>query len=258
MQRRDDLDEVGAGPLSRGAAVVLWVLVISALTALTGGLLLVLVPFLRADAANVWLAALLAVPVGPALAAAMFAWRRFLEERDLAPARHFWRGYRLNALDVLRWWVPTLAGLAVIAFSLAHLDASGVPGGYGVVLVVIAVAVLIWAVVVLALSSHLSLRTRDVARLATYYLAARPLVTLGVLSLVVLAVGIVLFTSDWVLVLLAGPLAFAVVTTTEPVVRDATARFTAAGVDPSAAAPVDPSSGPSREPRPSGDPNPST
>ena len=226
MQRRDDLDEVGAGPLSRGAAVILWVLVISALTALTGGLLLVLVPFLRADAANAWLAALLAVPVGPALAAAMFAWRRFLEERDLAPARHFWRGYRLNALDVLRWWVPTLAALAVIAFSLAHLDASGVPSGYGIVLVVVAVGLALWAVTALALSSHLSLRTRDLARLATYYLAAKPLVTLGVLSLVVLAVGIVLFTSDWVLVLLAGPLAFAVVTTTEPVVSDATARFT--------------------------------
>ncbi|MBO0899286.1 DUF624 domain-containing protein [Cellulomonas sp. zg-ZUI22] len=240
MSRRDDLDEVGAGPLSRGAAVVMWVLVISALTVVVGGLPLVLVPFLTGDPSNVWAVALLLVPMGPALAAAMFAWRRFIEERDLAPARHFWRGYRLNALDVLRWWVPVLAALAVIAFSLAHLDTAGVPAGYGIVLVVLSVALLMWAVTALALSSHLSLRTRDVARLSTYYLAAKPLVTLGVLSLVVLAVGIVLFTSDWVLVMLAGPLAFAVVTTTEPVVRDAVARFTAdpsADPEPSAAAP---------------------
>lgn len=235
MQRRDDLDEVGAGPLSRGAAVVLWVLVVSGLVILTGGLPLALVPFLTGDAANVWLAALLAVPMGPALAAAMFTWRRFIHERDLSPGRHFWRGYRLNLLDVLRWWVPTLAVLAVIGFSVANLDAAGVPGGYGIALVVVAVAVAMWGVMALALSSHLSLRTRDLARLSAYYLAARPLVTLGVLSLLVLAVGIVLFTSDWVLVMLAGLLAFAVVTTTEPVVRDATARFTA---DPSAAGPA--------------------
>lgn len=226
-RRRDDLDEVGAGPLSRGASVVLWVLVVSGLVVLAGGLPLALVPFLAGDAANVWVVALLLVPMGPALAAAMFAWRRFLADRDLQAAAHFWRGYRVNALDVLRWWVPTLLVLAVIGFSLAHLDAAGVPGGYGVALVVVAVAIALWAVVALALSSHLSLRTRDVARLATYYLAAKPLVTLGVLSLLVLCVGIVVLTSDWVLVLLAGLLALAVVTTTEPVVRDATARFTA-------------------------------
>lgn len=226
-QRSDPLDEVGSGPLSRGAAVVLWVLTISVLVALTGGLPLALVPFLAADAANVWIVALLALPLGPALAAAMFAWRRFLAERDLHPGRHFWRGYRVNAVDVLRWWVPFVAVQAVIGFSLANREAAGIPGAYGVALVVLAVATLLWAVVALALSSHLSLRTRDLARLTSYYLAARPLVTLGVLSLLVLCVGVVLYTSDWVLVLLAGLLALAVTTTTEPVVRDATARFTA-------------------------------
>ncbi|MBO3088112.1 glycosyl transferase [Cellulomonas dongxiuzhuiae] len=237
MARPGDLDEVGDGPLSRGAAVVLWVLVVCGLVVLTGGVPLLLVPFLRDDAANVWIAALLALPMGPALAAGMFAWRRFVVERDLSPARHFWRGYRLNALDVLRLWVPTVVALAVIGFSLAHLDAAGVPAGYGIALVVIAVAVLLWAVVALALSSHLSLRTRDVARLSAYYLAAKPLVTLGVLSLLVLGFGIVLFTSDWVLVIVSGLLAFAVMTTTEPVVKDATARFTADPAD--AAGPSD-------------------
>lgn len=226
-QRPDPLDEVGAGPLSRGAAVVLWVLTISGLVVLTGGVPLFAVPFLTGDAANVWLVALAFVPLGPALAAGVFAWRRFLQERDLKPAGHFWRGYRLNALDVLRWWVPLLAVLGVIGFTLANLEAADVPGGYGVALVVIAAALGLWAVVALALTSHLSLRTRDVARLSAYYLAAKPLVTLGAFSLLVLCTGIVLFTSDWVLVLLLGPLALALTTTTDPVVRDATTRFTA-------------------------------
>lgn len=233
--RPGDHDEIGDGPLSRGAVVVMWVLVVCGLVVLTGGVPLLLVPFLRDDPANLWIAALLALPMGPALAAGLFAWRRFVTERDLSPARHFWRGYRLNALDVLRWWVPTVVALVVIGLSLAYLDAAGVPSGYGVVLVVIAVALLLWAVIALALSSHLSLRTRDVARLAAYYLAAKPLVTLGVLSLLVLCFGIVLFLSDWVLVIASGLIAFAVMTTTEPVVRDATARFTAPPPDPATA-----------------------
>ncbi|UZN02699.1 glycosyl transferase [Cellulomonas sp. S1-8] len=229
--RPDDLDELGSGPLSRGAAVVLWFFVVCGLTVLTGGLPLVLVPFLSDDAGNLWIVALLALPMGPALAAAMFAWRRYSAEPDLRPATHFWRGYRLNALDVLRWWTPLVLALAVIGFSLAHLGAAGVPSGYGIVLVVIAVALMLWAVIALALSSRLSLRTRDVARLSAYYLAAKPLVTLGALSLLVLGAGIVFVISDWALVMASGLIAFAVVTTTEPVVRDATARFTAPPTD---------------------------
>ncbi len=219
-------DEIGAGPLSRGASVVWWVLVVSALTLLTGGLPLSVVPLLAADASNAPLVALAFVPLGPALAAAVFAWRRFLADRDLSPGRHFWRGYRLNALDVLRWWVPTLAALAVVGLGSGALGVGGVPAGYGVVLLVVAAALVLWAANALVLSATLSLRTRDVARLAAYYLAARPLVTLGTVSLLVLSAGVVALTSDWVLVALLGPLALALTRNAAPVLRDATARFT--------------------------------
>ncbi|MFC8191220.1 glycosyl transferase [Cellulomonas sp. NPDC057328] len=219
-------DEIGAGPLSRGAAVVWWVLTVSGLTVLTGGLPLAVVPLLLSDPSNAPLVALAAVPLAPALAAAVFAWRRFLGDRDLGPGRHFWRGYRLNALDVLRWWVPTVAVLALVGFTAGNLGQARVPAGYGVVLAVVAVALLLWAANALVLSATLSLRTRDVARLAAYYLAARPLVTLGTLSLLVLCVGVVVLTSDWVLVALLGPLALAVTRNAAPVLRDATARFT--------------------------------
>ncbi|QGQ20839.1 DUF624 domain-containing protein [Cellulomonas sp. JZ18] len=219
-------DEIGAGPLSRAASVVWWVLVVSALVVLTGGLPLAVVALLAWDASNAPLVALAFVPLAPSLAAAVFAWRRFLADRDLGPGRHFWRGYRLNVLDVLRWWVPTLLVLAVIGFSLGNLGAAGVPGAYGVVLLVVAAAVLLWAANALVLSATLNLRTRDLARLAAYYLAARPLVTLGTLSLLVLAGGVVLLTSDWVLVALLGLLALALTRNADPVLRDATARFT--------------------------------
>jgi hypothetical protein len=225
--RADPADEVGSGILSRVASVVYWFAVVEALVVSTTAPALVLVVFLAGGPGNAPLIGLCFVPVAPALSAAVFAWRVFLGDRDLAPARHFWRGYRLNAVDTLRWWAPTVAVLTVIGFTLGNLGVAGVPQGYGLVLVVVAVVILLWASNALALSSTLALRTRDIARLAAYYLAARPATTLGSLSLLVTAGGIVVLAYDWALVALAAPLTLLLLRNAEPVLRDATERFTA-------------------------------
>ncbi|GAB3892346.1 DUF624 domain-containing protein [Kibdelosporangium lantanae] len=219
-------DEIGSGILSRVTSVVYWFLVVEGLTVLTTAPALAPVVFLAGGPGNAPLIGLCFLPVAPALSAAVFAWRVFLDDRDLAPARHFWRGYRLNVLDVLRWWTPTVAVLTVIGFTLGNLGLAGVPQGYGLVLVVIAVVILLWASNALALSSALALRTRDIARLAAYYLAARPATTLGSLSLLVTSGGIVVLASDWVVVALAAPLTLLLRRNAEPVLRDATERFT--------------------------------
>ncbi|MGM1065235.1 glycosyl transferase [Saccharothrix sp. Mg75] len=226
MDERDPAAEIGPGVLSRAAAVVYWFLVVEVLLVLTTGPGLVLVLLLAGDAGNAPLIALCFAPVAPALSAALFAWRVFLTDRDLSPARHFRRGYRLNWLDVLRWWLPALVVLAVIGSTLANLGAAGVPAWYGAVLLVVAVGVLVWSSNALVLSSALSLRARDTARLASYYLGARPLAALGSLSLLIAAGGVVVLASDWVLVLLASPFSLALLRNAEPVLRDATERFT--------------------------------
>lgn len=223
----DPAAEIGDGVLARASAVVYWVLAIEVLVLLTTAPALAAVLFLAGGEGNAPLIGLCFAPVGPALSAAVFAWRVFLNDRDLAPARHFWRGYRLNWLDVLRWWLPALAVLTLIGFTLANLGAAGVPTGYGPVLLLIALGVLLWSAQALVLSSTLSLRTRDLVRLTGYYLGARPLAALGALSLLVVAGGIVVLASDWVLLLLASPLTFALLRNADAVLRDATERFTA-------------------------------
>jgi hypothetical protein len=216
--------EVGRGPLSRWSAAVYWALVVEVLVVLTSLPGFVLLLLLDRSAGNVPLVALAAVPFGPSLAGAVFAWRLYLRtppvDRDLAPARHYWRGYRQNWRDVLLWWVPALVVLAVLGVNVTA------GGAFGTVSLVLVVALLVWAGNALVLSSLFAFRTRDVARLAAYYLAAKPVAALGVLSLLVVAVAVAVLATDWLLVLLASVLVAMLVRNAGPVVADATERFT--------------------------------
>lgn len=225
MATRPD-DELGTGALSRWSAVVYWFLAIEGMLLLTSAPGLVLLTLLDRDVSNAPLVALACVPFGPSVAAALFAWRVFARDRDLSPARHFWRGYRLDVLDVLRWWVPTLAVLAIIAVNLTHLGALGLPPVLGVALAVVALLVVLWSGHALVLSALFSFRTRDVARLGAYFVAGKPLVALGFVSVLVLT-GTLAYASDWLLVLLAAPLTYLYARTAAPMVAAAEAQFTA-------------------------------
>ncbi|GAA2690384.1 MULTISPECIES: glycosyl transferase [Actinosynnema] len=225
--RRDPAAEIGPGFLSRASAAVHWFVVLELLLVLTCAPALLPLLFLADGPGNALLVGLCFAPVGPALSAAVFAWRRFLTDPDLSPARHFLRGYRVNAVDVLRWWLPALAVLSLVGFTLSTVDMAGVPGWYALLLVLVAAGVLVWSAQALALSSVLALRTRDLVRLASYYLFARPSTAVGALALLVVVLGATYFGSDWVPVLLASPLALALLRTADPALRDATERFTA-------------------------------
>src|SRR3954454_3559646 len=130
--------QFGGGPLARVASLAHTALVVELLflvTSLPGLAVLVL---LHRDPSNAPLAAACAIPLGPALSAVLYALRhRGRDLADLHPAGRFWRGYRMNALDVLRLWVPWLVGMAVVAVNLAHLDNAGVPGWWAVPLVAV-------------------------------------------------------------------------------------------------------------------------
>jgi hypothetical protein len=214
------------GPLSRFATAAYWFLAVEVLWVLTAAPGLVLAMLLERDASNLPLYALAAVPFGPATAAAVFAWRVFLRERDPSPAQQFWRGYRLGSLDALRSWVPALVVLGVLGTNLAFGGAVGVGGPFAPLYVLLAVGVLMWAVRMLALAGSFRFRWRDAARIGVWTLGSRPLATLGLLSLLVLTAGIVYVTFDAVAVLLASVLTFLVVRNDAPVLADVERRFT--------------------------------
>lgn len=190
MSTATTVDGFGTGPLSRAAALLHTLVVVEALILATAAPGLAALLLLGPDPANLPLAAGCLLPLGPAVSAALYALHhRSRDLTDLHPTRVYLRGWRLNACSTLKIWAPLLAWLTVIAFTLTHFAATGLPGWWAVLLGGIGVASLLWGAHALVLTSLFAFRARDTARLAAYFLLRRGRATLAAASLLVLAGG---------------------------------------------------------------------
>ncbi|MEV4518427.1 hypothetical protein AB0K00_56900 [Dactylosporangium sp. NPDC049525] len=207
--------------LSRATAAIYRLLVVELLLLLTTVPTLVALTLLDRDASNAPLAAVCAAPLGPALSAALYA----LRHGDDEPATAFWRGYRGNALPVLKLWLPLLAWLAVFAVNLGNFSSAGVPGWWGVLLVAVAVAAVLWAVNALVITSLFTFRTVDAARLALHFLPRGA--TVANAGVLIAAAGVTLLASEAVTALLGSLLAAALLWNSRAMTTAIRDRFTA-------------------------------
>lgn len=218
----------GTGPLARIAALVHTLLAVELLMLATTAPGLVLLVLLDRDLSNLPLAAACALPIGPALSAALYALHhRRLDLTDLHPARAFWRGYRLNLRDASTVWAAWLAWITVLSVSLAHRSAAGLPGWWAVALVLVGVVATGWMLNALTITSLFAFRFRDVARLAAYLLVRKPGVALGNAGLLIVTAVVVVAGSGAGAVLLGSLLALALLSTGRPVIAVVRAEFTA-------------------------------
>lgn len=218
----------GEGPLSRAAALIYALLMVELLLVLTTLPGLAALILLHRDVSNIPLYAACALPVGPAVSAALYALHRHRGDlTDLAPASAFWRGYRANLVGVLKIWLPLLLGLVVIAINLANLDAAGVPRWWAGLLVLIGVGAVLWGVNALVITSLFVFRIRDVARLAAYFLVRAPGVTVGNALLLLAAVALTAASSEAVLALLGSMFSLAVLLVSRPMITTIREEFTA-------------------------------
>lgn len=223
-----ELRRFGTGPVSRVAARSYTLLAVELLFVVTTAPGLAFLVLLDRDASNIPLAAASALPLGPALSAALYTLHRQPADlTDLRPATAFWRGYRLNVWAALRIWTPLLAVLGVVAVSLTHRAAAGVPTWWSALLVVVASAATLIAVTALVIVSLFEFRPVDVLRLAAHFLAGRPLVALGTGGLLLAAATVTLLTSEAVLLLLGSGFAAALLVVARPMIAGITERFVA-------------------------------
>ncbi|MET7947214.1 DUF624 domain-containing protein [Micromonospora sp. NPDC005324] len=217
----------GDGPLSRITSRVYILLVVELLLLLTTVPALLPLLVLGRDPSNLPLAALLLVPVGPAISAALHALRHQRTDlTDLHPAALFWRGYRANVFGALRVWVPTLLWLTVLAVNLAYRGAVGLPSWWAVPLVLIGVGVTLCAANALVITSLFDFRTRDVLRLAVHFLLRTPGVSVGNALLLAAAAGITAVFSEAVLMLLASIAVLAYLRVSDPMIHLIRKEFT--------------------------------
>ncbi|MEV6958076.1 hypothetical protein AB0M97_02495 [Streptomyces sp. NPDC051207] len=218
----------GDGPLSRAVTLVHTLLTVEVLLLLAASPGLAALLLLRPGAAGLPLAAGCLLPLGPALSAALYALHhRGHDLTDLHPARTYGRGWRLNAVPALKLWAPLLAWLTVIAFTLTHFSATGLPGWWAVLLAGIGVGSLLWGAHALVLTSLFTFRARDTARLAAYFLFRHWRATLGAASLLVLTGALTALMTEALPALLAAPLLLSLLHSSRPVIAETREHFTA-------------------------------
>jgi hypothetical protein len=217
----------GDGPLSRAAALVHTLVTVEALLLAAASPGLAVLFLLGPDPSNLPLAAVAVLPLGPALSAAVYALHhRDRDLTDLHPARAYARGWRLNALPVLRLWAPLLAWLTVIAFTLTHFSTTGLPGWWAVLLAAIGLCSLLWGAHALVLTSLFTFRTRDTARLAAYFLLRHGGATLAAASLLMLTAALTALLTEALPALLAAPLLLSLLYGSRRVIAETQEDFT--------------------------------
>jgi hypothetical protein len=224
MTRAHGPKDFGEGPLSLIAAFVYTLLVVEVMLVVAGLPTLVLYFLFARD---ILVGALCAIPLGPALSAAVHALHhRRADITNLNPARQFWHGYRINWRAVLPPWLIGVAWLAIIGLILLNFGTSGVPLWWGGLLALVSVAVLLWLTNALIISSLFTFRTRDLLQLAWEMLARTPVVALGNFGVLAAAIALAIFAAEAVVVALGSLLVLVLVTTSRPMIEYVTAEFT--------------------------------
>lgn len=219
--------QFGEGPLSRATALVYNLLVVELLFLLTAVPTLLPVLLLDRDPSNLPLVAAGALPLGPALAAALYALRhRGRDATDLRPASAFWRGYRLNAFPVLRLWLPFLVFLTIAGINFGYFAAANVPDWWAPLLAGVVAVVTLWMANALVITALFTFRAVDVARLARHFLGRTPGVTIGNACLLIVVAGGTVLTSEAVLALVASPLLLAFLGVARPMIGQIREDFT--------------------------------
>jgi len=228
--------QFGDGVLFRFTNHVYWIMATEFFLVVASLPLVVALLFLDRDSSNAILYALAGASLGPALAATLHCIRKTLRESDLNPTRDFLRGYRLNVVGTLKFWVPAVAVLTILLLDSGFLQTRGsaVDAVLRTALLVVALLGALWVMNMMVISTSFTFRQRDLARLSVFYLGKSPRTTLGNVSTLFLAAVLLLFTSDWVLLLCGSLFVYLFALNTADLVKQVQTRFTgpADGISP--------------------------
>ncbi len=218
--------EYGSGPLFKAAGTVYGVMVGSALLVLANALV-VLLPLLLGLIGPVALLGF--VLLGPSVVASCYAFNRLVAGEDSGVFNDFVSSYRSNFGQAIVVWMPYMLLLGGIAFNLAVLPGSASPGSSGgadpvqlaarIGLVGLAIMVCTAAMNAMLLLSRFTFRTRDIHRLSVYTLGAQRRVSLGNAGILFLAAFVLMMTTAWLILFVAGLVVFLLCLNARPLLK---------------------------------------
>jgi hypothetical protein len=214
------------GMLARLTTAVYQYLILQLYLLLTCSPTIIVWTLLAPDPSNTVLFVAALLPIGPAMAGALYGLREWTRTPDSSPAGPLFRGYRANLIDTLKWWVVVLVVTALLAVNVVL--APVVPGGSVIRPVCLALLVGLGVLTahLLVATSYFSFRARDVIRVAALEVFAQWKASLGFLGLLLMAAAIVAISSEAVLLLLGWAFAGLLRLASRPVEEDITDRFT--------------------------------
>ncbi|WP_342372699.1 hypothetical protein PCC79_00570 [Propioniciclava soli] len=193
--------------------------------AVSGWFLLLTLPFwlglllLAPVVGNAAVFALTALPIGPALVAALYAIRRRGgPTEDRTPTQLYFAGLRQGWRQALVFWTPFLAVVtAAMVTTLTGVADTGAGAAWQFAFALVLLVAVPWLWLTLTVVANFTFRSRDVARLCMFYTLTKPMVSLGLIALTVGLGLLVAQTFDWILAPLGSVVAWAVVTLARPV-----------------------------------------
>lgn len=167
--------------------------------------------------------ALFALPVGPAIQAGMYALRRPEASLRQHPWSRYWEGWNLGWRQSLVMWVPVVALLTLVAAASQNVPSDAVWRPLVLMGFILAGVLTLVSMGALTIIASFSFRTRDVARVALFGLASKPMGIVGVVVIVFVAAALVALGMAAVVMLFMVLLCKGLIVTTRPmhrVVRD--------------------------------------
>lgn len=190
--------EFGEGILHVITNYIYWLLMINLYFLFCNSLFLILFIMLQPDLSNLIIYFLALIPAGPAISALFYCLRKVAYEKECSPLKDFLRGYRFNAKDTMKFWLPLLLIFFILVVDLQYFYFKST-AAYGVlsILFLIGMALLLTcSLYAFMINVGFHFRTRDLFRLSVYYLVKNPKVTLKNVSIAVIALFVGLLTMN--------------------------------------------------------------
>ncbi|WEG11875.1 YesL family protein [Pullulanibacillus sp. KACC 23026] len=162
------------------------------------------------------------IPTGPALSALIYSIRKLMKEKEIAPIKLYFYGYKRNLKDASKLWIPFLVISFVLVADLQYFNRhSSVMNS--VLEIVFVMALFFLAVAVfygLLISSQFVFRTKDLLKLSILYLLTKVKCTLGNIALIIILLFLSMITSNLVVILFSSLICYAFLLNSQVILKD--------------------------------------